>query len=160
MTDSVPKPEHTEHYPVDTATIAAIGRFRLIGALACTGSGIWIALMGPELLGWTVAVLAWAISLFWFGAYLGSRRAVTQQATQGLTLDADGAKWSHRGTPQSLSWTDVQGVEVDDDRLVLVVKTTTGATQTVEPAYRGLSLYDMANRFEEHHGASQSRNRH
>ena len=160
MTDSNRELPSREYYPVDTAAIAAIGRFRLLGALACTASGVWIAFLGPELLGWTVAVLAWAISFFWMAAYLGSRRSVRREASQGLILDAEEVRWSHRGAPHSVNWADVESLEVDEDRLVLVVRTTDGTSKSIEPLYRGLSLYDMANRLQEHHGASQSRNRH
>jgi hypothetical protein len=145
---------------LDTQAIIAVGRLRLCGAIACTASGAWIAAMSPGLLGWFVAIIAWLISLFWVVAYRSSLKAVQRDQGNGVLLNKAGVQWCKRGETLSLPWESISVVEIDEDRLILVLKTEDGRTHSLEPHYQGLSVYEMANRVHLHHGASQSANRH
>lgn len=111
--------------------VAAIG-------VTSLGAGLF-ALAHPGPLAITVSLAAIAAGIAWArrANAAGSRAASRTQlvlAPTGLTL-----------TPQpELPWAEIASVEVDEDRLVVLVRRTTGEPLVLEPVYDGVSVYELA----------------
>lgn len=112
-------------------------RVAAIGATSI-GAGLF-ALAHPGPLSITVSLAAIAAGIAWArrANAAGSRAASRMQlvlAPTGLTL-----------TPHpELAWAEIASVEVDEDRLVVQVRRTTGEPLVIEPVFDGISVYDLA----------------
>jgi hypothetical protein len=114
-------------------------RLRVVAAVVCSvGAGLYaLAAPGPFSIVVSLAVLA--------ASYTWTRRAnltaARTAADVSLALTPTGP--AHTPAPET-PWSATTGVEVDEDRLVVLVHRSTGDALVIEPVYDGISVYDLA----------------
>lgn len=112
---------------------------RMIGVVVCAiGAGLY-ALTRPGMLSIVVSLAVIAAGVAWVRRANGTvARARVESllvlAPSGLTLVP---------TPE-LPWSAITGVEVDEDRLVVLLHRTGEDPVVLEPVYDGISVYDLA----------------
>ena len=116
---------------------------RLVAAALAALSGLWLLIVSD---GWLLRATALA-SVVFAGLWT---RAVRRVAARGrsdpdwLELGQDHLAFHRSGTARSIALCDVRRVEIDEDRLVVVVCLADGERLTLEPRYLGLTLHDLA----------------
>jgi hypothetical protein len=129
-------------------------RLRIVAAIVSSlGAGLY-ALARPGYVAITVSVATVVASFAWAARVRRSVERSTHQtllalAPSGLTL-----------TPNAeIAWASVRGVEVDEDRLVVLVHHADADPLVIEPVYDGLSVYDLAALVERCRSFGQSHTR-
>jgi hypothetical protein len=127
-------------------------RLRMVGAVVCSlGAGLY-ALSRPGPFSIVVSLTVIAASWTW------SRRAMSAAARAPLEVLLDLAPTGFTLAPAAqVPWSAVTGVEVDEDRLVVLVHRMGGDPVVIEPVYDGISVYDLAALFERCRSFGQSR---
>lgn len=121
-----------------------VARLRLAGAITCGLGAVSIAVLQPTRIGYVVAVLAALASLGWTISFLRARRRRAVPTAYTLTLRDAGLELCEGTRTVSLAWDEVRAVEVDEDRLVVLVYRRDGAAPLVlEPRYEGTSVYTL-----------------
>jgi hypothetical protein len=128
---------------LDAAAERSTGRLRLVAAAATLAGAIGIALASPPAAGWACAALGLLASLMWVGMWARARRVVRDEERHYLALEPGGLRLSEGASETRVPWDEIDEIEVDEDRLVLQVKRTTGAPVRVEPRYGGLGVHDL-----------------
>jgi hypothetical protein len=114
-------------------------RLRIVAAVVSSlGAGLY-ALARPGPLAITVSLATVAASFAWAARVRRSVERATQEtllvlAPTGVTLAPNA----------ELLWASVRGVEVDEDRLVVLVHRHDAEPLVIEPVYDGMSVYDLA----------------
>ena len=114
-------------------------RLRMAGAvLSCLGAGTY-ALVSP-------GPFSIALSLAVFGATMAWWRRITASAERAshVVLLALAPSGLTLAPAPEIAWSEVSRVEVDEDRLVVLVHRTGGEPLVIEPVYDGISVYDLA----------------
>jgi hypothetical protein len=131
-------------FELDTSAVRAVGRLRLAAAIVVLIGSIWIVAMGPGLLGWTMVAVAWLSATFWIVAFRRSRREAAGPARHYLDLGDDGLRLAEGGEPRFVPWSEVTRVDVDEERLMVVVERQGAEPLRIEPVYRGAGVHDLA----------------
>lgn len=132
-------------FEVDRAAISAVGRLRLFAGFACILASTWIALSGPQLLGWFIASLGWLAGLGWTVAYLRSRREARRSDLGALEIHEGGVRWGEATKRVDLGWNEIVNIEVNEERLRVDVWIDAPEPLALEARYRGLGVYDLAD---------------
>lgn len=126
-------------------------RLRMLAAILCSlGAGLY-ALTRPGAFSIVLSVTVIGVGFMWMRranqtAARATVEALLVLAPTGLTL-----------TPNDeIAWSAVTAVEVDEDRLVVLVHRSTGDPLVLEPVYDGISVYDLAARVDRCRSFGQS----
>lgn len=126
-------------------------RLRILAAMVCSlGAGLY-ALARPGPFAIVVSLTVIAAGVAW------ARRANRSAARASLDVLLELAPTGFTLAPSpEVAWTLVTGVEVDEDRLVVLVHRSGGEPVVIEPLYDGISVYDLAALFERCRSFGQS----
>jgi len=141
--------EHRTRYELDSNAETAVRTVRLIAAVLVAGGAAWIMLGGPGLLGWIIALLGAAAALGWAAAFFLSRRRTARSDQWFLELRGDRMVLAEGPRQHHVRWTDVEAVEVDEERLVVRMEIAHETPLIVEPRYRGVGVYDLCEAIDE-----------
>lgn len=134
----------TRRFEVDVAGTLAIGRLRLAAATVVLIATLGIVATGPGLVGWVCVVGGWAAAVAWIRSWRASRhRALV--ADQHLLLGDEGLALRLEGREEFVAWTEVEGAEVDEDRLVVRVLRRNSPALVIEPMFRGVGVHELAD---------------
>ena len=121
-----------------------VARLRLAGAVTCGLGGASIAVLQPTRIGYAAAVMAALAALGWTISFVRARRRRAVPTAYTLTLRDAGLELCEGTRTANVAWEDVRAVEVDEDRLVVLVHRRDGAAPLVlEPRYEGTSVYTL-----------------
>gem|GEM_PF-2733188 len=121
-----------------------VARLRLAGAVTCGLCAASIAVLQPTRIGFAAAVMAALASLGWTVSFMRARRRRSVPTAYTLTLRDAGLELCEGTRTANVAWEDVHAVEVDEDRLVVLVHRRDGAPPLVlEPRYEGTSVYTL-----------------
>lgn len=120
-----------------------VALLRLVAAIVVALGALWIAAIGPGLAGWVIVLLAAIAAFFWAKASRASRRRVANPAGSYLAIAEMGLHIGKDGTVCRVPRAEVTGIELDEDRLVVVVRRRDGTSVIVEPIYGGIGAYDL-----------------
>ena len=128
---------------LDRAAERDTGLLRLGAAIVTLIGVAWLATF--DLPAWAVALvaIAAAVAVMWVGLYVRARRRVATADAQYLETRPDGLTHASGATVREVSWTEVDAVEVDEDRLFLRVDLKDGEPLVIEPIYGGLGVYEL-----------------
>lgn len=114
-------------------------RLRIVAALVTSlGAGLYaLARPGPFAIVVSLTVIAAGI------AWARRARKSAARATLEVLLDLTPAGLTLAPGPE-VRWDSVTGVEVDEDRLVVLVHRSGGDPLVIEPVFDGISVYDLA----------------
>ena len=121
-----------------------VARLRLAGAITCGLGAASIAVLQPTRIGFAAVVLAALASLGWTVSFVRARRRRAVPTAYTLTLRDAGLELREGPRTAYIAWEEVRAVEVDEDRLVVLVSRRDGAPPLVlEPRYEGTSVYTL-----------------
>jgi hypothetical protein len=123
-------------------------RLRLIASLPAFMGGLWLLWIADSLLLRILAVAGLVFAAVWVRL---ARRSVGQLASAGdhyLDIRDRGLTLKTGAAERSLTWSEVDAVEIDEDRLVVRVRVRGADSLIVEPQYGALGLRELAEAIE------------
>src|SRR6201999_371514 len=90
-----------------------------------------------------IALLGALISVVWLAQSVRFARAARSTERPALTVHSDGLLIEEAGRNEWLSWSDVVRIEVDEERLDVLITKHDGSTRRLEPRYPGVDLYEL-----------------
>ena len=96
-----------------------------------------------------VAILSLVAVRFWAQRVTTAAHEETQLAERAIELDDEGLSIPRAsGEVTQVAWRDVARIEIDHDRLLVVVKHRDQSEIEIEPCFGGLGLEGLASRIE------------
>ncbi len=126
-------------------------RLRLLAALPAFAGGLWLLWTGDSVLLRVLALSGLVFALAWV---MLARRNIAQLGMSDshyLDIAPDGLTIRSGAQSQTLAWSDIDAVEIDEDRLVVQLRTraTDSGSIAVEPQYGSLGLRELAETIDE-----------
>ena len=143
----------TQRFTLDVAAERSTSQLRLVGAVAILGATGWIVVTHPGPIVWLVVVFAWLVALFWVVSWRRAQKRAAAAPLWYLELGTDELVLAEGERVVRLPWRDVRSVEVDDERLVVVVTQAAEPPLVIEPRYPGVSIEALAAAVRAHVGA-------
>lgn len=123
-----------------------VGRFRLFAAVVSSIAAAWVvAASGGAPLSFAVVAAVLAAAFFWWRRFAAVERGVVLNVRRRLTLAADGLAWDDGTERAMLRWSEVLRIELDHDRIQVIVVHRGGAL-SLEPPLAGLGLEALGER--------------
>jgi hypothetical protein len=117
-----------------------VGRFRLIAAAVSIVGAVWVlAVTRGAPLAWLLAASVAAAALFWWRRFAAVERAHLGGVQRRLVLGGAGLALETGSARTALSWSAVERIELDHDRMVVEV-VHRGGSLILEPPLGGLGL--------------------
>jgi hypothetical protein len=138
-------PRGTVVLTLDVRAERSVAWLRTLGAVAALAAAVWMASLGPGAVGAVLVCIAALAGMGWLLAAAAGRRRARNPGAWSLTLDDEALRLREGAVTTEVPWTEVDLVEVDEDRLVVRVCRTTGETVWLEPRYPGLSVHGLAD---------------
>jgi hypothetical protein len=145
---TAPDAGHGQRLMLDVREVRDRMRLRLLASLPAFLGGAWLVWIADSLLLRILAVAGLVFATVWVGL---ARRSIEQVARAGRHyLDIGTTGFTiHAGAQESyLAWSDIEAVEIDEDRLVVRLRVRGAAPLAVEPQYGGLGLRELAQTIE------------
>lgn len=138
----------TERLFLDAREVRDRTRLRLIATLPAMAGGVWLCWISDS---WFLR--AFALAGVTFGALwlLSARRGAAQLQTASehyLDIGQEALQVCSGPGHRTLPWSEILAVEIDEDRLVTVLRLRGGDTLAIEPQYGQLALEALAERLE------------
>jgi hypothetical protein len=130
---------------LDVEAEHAGARLRLVAAVIALLAGAWLAWVAAGSSAWlgVVALASVAFALRWMVGYRKVKRMTSGAATHYLEITSERVTLAtgveHRTIPRE----SIARIELDDDRLVLVLVLSTGEELAIEPIYGELGLREL-----------------
>ena len=132
-------------FELDVRAELGVGRLRLLGAVLVFAMGLALVWRGAGAIGWVIVVTSWLIGLGWVAAFALSRKRAREAHQHYLIVDAQGLTMARGAEPVQLRWSEVDDIEVDEDRLVVWVSRRAGERLRIDPVWRGVSLEQLGD---------------
>lgn len=139
--------------PLDRRTVVEVAWLRLAAAAACVVGAVWLFAIGAGMFLRVLALIALAAAAGWTYAFFKARRTLKDVSEHFLALEPERLRVVGARETVEIAWSDVQGIEVDEDRLVLRVHASAGDV-VIQPEYGGLGVYDLADVVNTAHAAA------
>jgi hypothetical protein len=82
-------------------------------------------------------------ALVWAVMIAKARRRAREGVS--LRLTSEGLVYDDGGRRTEIGWPDVRSVEVDEERLVVRIERADGDPEQLEPMFRGVGVYELAD---------------
>ena len=145
----------TEHGAIVARFEVSAGDQRALAYLRGICALLALAGAGAMLLGrlsvtlFMVALLAVLLSLAWLAQARRLSLAARAKVRPALTAHTNGLLLEEPNRNEWLAWTDVTRIEVDEERLDVLVTRRDETTLRIEPRYRGVDLYQLVHTLSE-----------
>jgi hypothetical protein len=123
-------------------------QLRLIASLPAFMGGLWLLWIADSLLLRILAVAGLVFAVVWVGLARRSVRQLASAADHYLDIGDRGLTLKAGAQSRSLAWSEVDAVEIDEDRLVVRVRVRGADSLIVEPQYGELGLRELAEAIE------------
>ncbi|MBC7172533.1 MAG: hypothetical protein H5U40_08915 [Polyangiaceae bacterium] len=123
----------------------SVARFRLGSALIVFPCAIAVLAFSPSLVTKAFAFLGVLVSIAWVISFFFARSRLRNAGAFYLDLGPEGLSLAMGGAPIEVSWREVHSVEVDEERLLVVLRLTGGTTLDVPPVWEGVGIYDLCD---------------
>jgi hypothetical protein len=130
---------------LDTGSERAHARLRLAAAVISLIAGVWLFWVGDQWWLRVTGLASVAFALRWISAYRTTTARGHQALAHYLEISADGVTLATGTNVQSVARNDVRAVELDDDRLLVVLRLNDGRELAIEPSYGGLGLRELGD---------------
>ena len=138
---SAPSPFRTfEHDAKNEAAVALVRAVAIVGTLVSIG-GLAFAL--PTWVGAVFTLMGLAAVAGWTVMVLRARARVRSRVS--LELAPERLRYEDGAHSSEVSWTEVESVSVDEDRLDVLVERRGAEPLRIEPIFRGASVYELAD---------------
>ncbi len=128
---------------LDSQAERSVSRLRLLAAALVGSSSLAILFGSPSTFGVVVGLLGLGASVGWVVAFRRSGKRVSEGDRYFLRLDDWGLRLARGGEPRELAWSEVLELQVDEERLVVVLQLRDGRTLDIPPIFRGYGLYEI-----------------
>ncbi|NOY93299.1 MAG: hypothetical protein GXP55_19100 [Deltaproteobacteria bacterium] len=128
---------------LDIQAERSVSRLRLLAATLVGSSSLAILFGSPSTFGVVVGLLGLGASVGWVVAFRRSGARVRERDCYFLQLDDRGLRLARGGEPRELAWSEVRELQVDEERLVVVLQLRDGQTLDIPPIFRGYGLYEI-----------------
>lgn len=122
---------------------AEYASLRLVGAVVTLAGAVALVALRPDVVGWTCAIAGVAFSAMWIGRWARARRMSDRRDEHFLALSPSHIELAVGDARTRVGWDAVEGIRVNEDRLVIEIARRDGQTLTIDPRYGGLGLYDL-----------------
>ncbi len=133
-----------QRWAADVATERQIARVRLLAAAAAFFSGVWLLYVADAFILRALALAGCAFGGLWARQVLRKRTQSELPALHYLELGADYLAIAEGSAPRTIPLSGVRSVEIDEDRLVVVLRLDGAEPWLLEPRYRGMTLRELA----------------
>jgi hypothetical protein len=141
---AAPDPGHGQRLLLDVREVRDRTLLRLIASLPAFAGGLWLLWISETLLLRALALSGLVFATIWV---VLARRSVRQLAVAGehyLDIGANGFRLMSGAEERFLPWSDIDAVEIDEDRLVVRLRVRGADSLLVEPQYGELGLRELA----------------
>jgi hypothetical protein len=130
---------------LDVESEQSSARLRLGAAAIALLAGAWLAWVAAGSSAWlgVVALASVAFALRWVFGYRKVKRMTSRAAAHYLEITSERVTLATGVEHRSIPRESISRIELDDDRLVVVLRLTTGEELAIEPIYGGLGLRDL-----------------
>lgn len=130
---------------LDVEAEQASARLRLAAAVIALLAGAWLAWVASGSSAWlgVVALASVAFALRWMVGYRKVKRMTSGTTAHYLEITSERVTVARGVEHRSIPRESVARIELDDDRLVVVLVLSTGEELAIEPIYGGLGLRDL-----------------
>jgi hypothetical protein len=135
---------------LDTQGERTLARIRVAAAVLALISGVWLAWVEGGTWLRLTALASVAFALRWLSLQSTARATLADPQAHYLEIGADQLVIAAGAERRVIERDSVQAVELDDDRLVVVLRLSGGEELAIEPRYGDLSLRELGQVL--HHG--------
>jgi hypothetical protein len=135
-----------ERFTVDATDMRIFAWARALIALLALGSaGLVLASSVPVVI-FGVALVGVLVSVMWLRQARVAYARARAPAEHSLTLYEGGLVLSEGARRTALPWHEVRAVDLDEERLDIVLKRNNGDTLRIEPRYAGVAIHELMRR--------------
>ncbi|MET0341060.1 MAG: hypothetical protein ABW252_08655 [Polyangiales bacterium] len=142
MTPEARGPE-LARYEASPSELRALARVRMVSALVAFGGAVAMLLGELPVPVFLLALLGLVLSLAWLGQARRASRAARSAHRDALTVHARGLWLEEAARNVWCSWDDVTEIEVDEERLDVLVRLRAGPPLRIEPRYPGVEIHEL-----------------
>lgn len=117
--------------------------FRLGSALVVLPSSLAVLACARPIGAKALAVLGLLVSIAWVVAFSRSRARLREAHAKHLDIGPEGLTIALGAAPIQVRWSEVESVEIDEERLVVEVKLVGGDAVDVPPVWEGVGLAEL-----------------
>ncbi len=117
-----------------------LARFRLVSALVVLPASLLALFLARPLPAKVLALLGVAASVGWMVAFTRARARLRDARSSHLDVGPDGLMMTLGTSSVAIRWSDVVGVDLDEERLVVTLRVANGTKVEVPPTWEGVGL--------------------
>ena len=121
----------------------SLARLRLVTASVALMASIAVLLSKVPVTIFLVALVGVLVSVAWIRQGLTARKRAARPSQYFLELYARGLAIGEGARVQWLPWGEVCDIDVDEERLDIVLKARAGEPVRLEPRYPGIAIHDL-----------------
>lgn len=122
---------------------------RLVASLPAFAGGVWLLWIGDSLLLRLLALAGVVFSVIWVALARRSVRQLLRAGDHYLDIGTGGFTLTAGAEQRFVAWSDLEAVEIDEDRLLVRLRVTGADSMLVEPQYGELGLRELAKTIED-----------
>lgn len=134
----------TQRLALDVREVRDRTRLRVLASLPALLGGAWLAWVGDGWLLRTLAAAGLVFATIWLVLARRSGAQLAHAEEHYLDIGTDALQVRAGSQARTLAWSDVEAVEIDEDRLVVLLRVRGVRPLAVEPMYGGLTLAELA----------------
>jgi len=125
----------------------SFSRLRLTSAVVAAGASLAVLLARVPVAVFLVGALGLAVSLAWTIQALRSAQRAKNPGATYLAVHTRGLEWADAPkAPIWVAWDAVSGLEVDEERLDVLVSFKAASPLHIEPRYPGVEIHELVRR--------------
>jgi hypothetical protein len=132
-------------YEVSADSQRALATLRAVCALLALAGSAAMLLGKLSVTLFLTALLAVLLSVAWLAQARRLRRAARETKRPALVAHRDGLLLEESTRNEWLPWSDLARIEVDEERLDIVVTKRDTTVVRIEPRYQGVDLYELVH---------------
>jgi len=128
---------------LDTQSERMLARIRIAAALIALAAGVWLAWVEGRLWLRLTALTSVAFALRWLTSQSAARATLADPQAYYLEIAPEQVVIAAGTERRTVARSSVQAVELDNDRLVVVLRLQGGEELAIEPRYGDLNLREL-----------------
>jgi len=143
---------------LDVGFEQATAQLRLAAAVLAGVAGIWLAWVEQSMWLRITALASAAFAARWIAGFRKTQRTARAAAAHFLEITTQRVTLAAGTHQRSVPFDRVQRIELDEDRLTVVMRMTDGEELVIEPVYGGLGLRELGETLQRYLSWQRSRN--
>jgi hypothetical protein len=142
---------------LDTRELRDRTRLRLTASLPALVGGLWLVWTTGSWLLRAFALAGVTFATIWLVIARRTAIQLSNAPDHYLDIGAEALQVCAGAERRTLAWTDIEAVEIDEDRLVVSLRLSGGGRLVIEPQYGELDLPELAERLERSRARAMTR---